>query len=298
MQHARYQDLGARLALRHLWTGLGIEVVSTRWSRARHPERSRGVTRYFAVELMRAGAFEKRQGRRSLLADPGVAVFYNPQEDYEIRHPIGHANAGTTLRLEASALEAIRVAGGGPRVTGDFRRASAASPASLLLAMHRLSARLAALDTRAAEPLAVEEDVLAVVAEAVGLDAEGHDQRPPPAAAERRARIVREFLNESFTRPIRLADVAAAAGCSVWHAARQFRQATGSTIHAYLLQIRLRHALEELRQHAEDLTRLALDLGFSSHSHFTAAFHAEFGLTPREARRALSVRARSAARRR
>jgi AraC-like DNA-binding protein len=32
------------------------------------------------------------------------------------------------------------------------------------------------------------------------------------------------------------------------------------------------------------LTRLALDLGYSSHSHFTASFRRAFGLTPSAAR--------------
>ena len=35
----------------------------------------------------------------------------------------------------------------------------------------------------------------------------------------------------------------------------------------------------------DDLTALALDLGFSSHSHFTAAFRRAFGRPPAEFRR-------------
>ena len=38
------------------------------------------------------------------------------------------------------------------------------------------------------------------------------------------------------------------------------------------------------------LTELALDLGFSSHSHLTAAFHREFGVPPSEARRRATAR--------
>jgi AraC-like DNA-binding protein len=36
---------------------------------------------------------------------------------------------------------------------------------------------------------------------------------------------------------------------------------------------------------AEDITGLALDLGFSSHSHFTDVFRREFGSTPSEIRK-------------
>ena len=51
-------------------------------------------------------------------------------------------------------------------------------------------------------------------------------------------------------------------------------------LHRYLTRLRLRAALERLAGGANDLTALALDLGFSSHSHFADAFRREFGRTP------------------
>ena len=50
-------------------------------------------------------------------------------------------------------------------------------------------------------------------------------------------------------------------------------------LHAYLTQLRLARALTEL-PHADDLTGLALELGFSSHSHFSARFRRAFGVSP------------------
>jgi AraC-like DNA-binding protein len=40
----------------------------------------------------------------------------------------------------------------------------------------------------------------------------------------------------------------------------------------------------------DDLTRLSLDLGFSSHSHFTAAFRQAYGRTPAEFQRSVHLR--------
>jgi AraC-like DNA-binding protein len=40
----------------------------------------------------------------------------------------------------------------------------------------------------------------------------------------------------------------------------------------------------ELLATQDDLARLALDLGFSSHSHFTTAFRRRYGDTPAQAR--------------
>ena len=87
-----------------------------------------------------------------------------------------------------------------------------------------------------------------------------------------------------------LARIAAALDCSVFHLCRSFRRATGLTLHDYRNQVRLRLALERLEQGERDLTRLGLDLGYSSHSHFTAAFRRSFGTPPSDARKLLIVR--------
>jgi AraC family transcriptional regulator len=42
----------------------------------------------------------------------------------------------------------------------------------------------------------------------------------------------------------------------------------------------LRAALERLAEPGVDLIDIALDLGFSSHSHFTECFRRNFGKTP------------------
>ena len=278
-------QLDRRLSLRPLWDGAGVELVATAWSRARHPERSEGRTTYAAVEIMRAGAFEKRGARGRVLADTLSVVFYDPGEVFEVRHPAGPANAGLTIRLSPEALEARAEAAG--RCAGPFRVPSAPSPPSLLLAAHRLVAQLSS--DAAPEPLSRDETVLELVEGALSLGSRNDRKDAPTEAASRRARRVQAFLNESYSEPLRLADVARAAGCSVWHVAKQFKQATGSSIHAALVRLRLRNALEALRQ-GEDLSRLALAAGFSSHSHFTAAFHAEFGVAPRAAREALGPR--------
>lgn len=57
-------------------------------------------------------------------------------------------------------------------------------------------------------------------------------------------------------------------------------------IHCYLNGLRLRAALELVVEGTGDLGELALELGFSSHSHFTAAFRKEFGMSPRAVRTA------------
>ena len=46
------------------------------------------------------------------------------------------------------------------------------------------------------------------------------------------------------------------------------------------MQLRLTAAARIILDGCDDLTALALDLGFSSHSHFTDAFRRRFGMAP------------------
>jgi AraC-like DNA-binding protein len=80
-----------------------------------------------------------------------------------------------------------------------------------------------------------------------------------------------------------LGEVAGRLHTSEFHLARLFRAHTGFTLHGYRNQLRLRLALERIPAE-DDLTALAHELGFSSHSHFTDAFRALFGAPPAEVR--------------
>ena len=58
-----------------------------------------------------------------------------------------------------------------------------------------------------------------------------------------------------------------------------FQQVEGLPLYRYQLRLRLARALDLLATY-DDLTALSLDLGFSSHSHFSAAFRAAYGRSP------------------
>jgi AraC family transcriptional regulator len=94
------------------------------------------------------------------------------------------------------------------------------------------------------------------------------------------------ILQERFREKLRLDDVARSLYVSTFHLCRLFKEETGLPIHQYLNRLRLREALKPVLAGHADLGALAQELGFSSHSHFTAAFRKEFGMSPREVRRA------------
>jgi AraC-like DNA-binding protein len=90
-------------------------------------------------------------------------------------------------------------------------------------------------------------------------------------------------LRRHVSERIRMPELGRALGTSPSYLAEVFREIVGIPLHRYQLDLRLMRA-RELLGTQDDLARLALDLGFSSHSHFTTAFRRRFGDTPAEAR--------------
>jgi len=133
--------------------------------------------------------------------------------------------------------------------------------------------------------LAVEEIVVDLLDEATAAlrDALRADvDAPPPVSAWARERVeaAQVILNRSPAAPPSLTELAAALDCSPFHLSRIFRAATGLGLRHYLRRLRCRLAADRLRRGADDLTDLALDLGFCDHSHFTNAFRREWGVPP------------------
>jgi AraC-like DNA-binding protein len=87
-------------------------------------------------------------------------------------------------------------------------------------------------------------------------------------------------LAARYAERLSVSEVAALVGLSPFHLARQFRRRTGTTMHRYRDDVRLRVALPLLAGHCDNLARLALDLGYSSHSHFATSFRRAFGVSP------------------
>jgi AraC-like DNA-binding protein len=95
---------------------------------------------------------------------------------------------------------------------------------------------------------------------------------------------VKLALTSDLARRWTLAEIAAEVGGSPVYLTQVFQQVEGLPLYRYQLRLRLARALD-LLEHYDDLTALSLDLGFSSHSHFSAAFREAYGRSPSEFRR-------------
>jgi AraC family transcriptional regulator len=126
------------------------------------------------------------------------------------------------------------------------------------------------------------------LANAVGtvFDHGRNGDRAPRPADERRISATLRFIESHYSEPMRLRQLAAAAGMSDFHFLRTFRQVTGLTPHQYLLRTRLREAALRLVTQPEKVLEIALSSGFDDLSNFNHAFRAEFGVNPRAYRRA------------
>ena len=100
---------------------------------------------------------------------------------------------------------------------------------------------------------------------------------------------VREFLDSSFRRTLSLAEVADVAGVHPVHLAQSFRRTFRRTIGQYVRHRRLEAACRDLEDRCRSISEIALAAGFADHAHFTRAFRARFGQSPRAYRASLMV---------
>jgi len=98
-------------------------------------------------------------------------------------------------------------------------------------------------------------------------------------------RRVREYVQVHLDESIDLSTLAAVAGLSMHHFAREFKQSAGVTPHYYLIQKRVERAQQMLAQTDLSLAEIAGAVGFSDQSHLTRHFRGLLGTTPREFRR-------------
>ncbi|MEO6324848.1 MAG: AraC family transcriptional regulator [Thermoanaerobaculia bacterium] len=135
-----------------------------------------------------------------------------------------------------------------------------------------------------ADDLHVEEEVVRLFAAVLrnGYLAAGREPRPISDRADHAAvRRAQSILAARFREPMSLMRLASETGLSMFRLAHVFRQQTLSSLHAWRVKLRLSAAVDALSEsRGIDLTELALELGFSSHSHFTASFRKAFGVPP------------------
>jgi AraC family transcriptional regulator len=213
-----------------------------------------------SVVLLRRGSFVREQRGAQLVADANQLLFFHPEHPYRIAHLRAGGDDCTIFTLPLALAE--------KRLELFARGSCPATPR--LAQLHR-----AVLRHANGTALAREEAIAALLDEAL---------RGPTKVKGRQDRDVVEAAKEALQRRpdgrVSLHELARATGVSPFQLSRTFSRATGVPLRRYALRLRLREAAFRLDQGEADLTALAHDLGFFDHSHFTNAFHSEWGVPP------------------
>jgi AraC-like DNA-binding protein len=247
------------------------------------------------IVLMRRGAFCQHYGRRSVMADVNQAVYFSKGVAYRVSHPADCGDRGVVFAPSPNTLsDMLRELdpASDDRPEQPFPFAAGPCDAGVFWRHYELARRL---QSESADPIWAEVTSLQLITDLLEAAFAQHGMPRKPRRKDTvsdhidRVEAAKSYLATCLGERLTLDDVAGAAGASPFHLARIFQQRTGMPVHRYLVCLRLRAALEQLAEGADDLTALAFELGFASHSHFSAAFRREFGHTPSEVRRA-SVR--------
>jgi AraC-like DNA-binding protein/ligand-binding sensor protein len=100
----------------------------------------------------------------------------------------------------------------------------------------------------------------------------------------------REYIDRHKTEELSLADVAKAAGASVFHFCKVFHKATGLKFTDYVARVRLEDARNRLLNPNLRISEIAYDVGFQSLTQFNRTFKRVFGQSPSEFRARVSSR--------
>ena len=98
--------------------------------------------------------------------------------------------------------------------------------------------------------------------------------------AQERVEQVIFLLKQNLAEPPSLEELGKKIGCSHFYLSRIFSAQTGQTITQHLRQLRMEQAAELLKSREYNVTEVALEVGYSSLSHFSAAFQETFGCCP------------------
>jgi len=246
---------------------------SEEWSRTTH------------VVFPYRGVYVYHVGPHDAVAEANQVVLFNAMETYRVSHPVEGGDACLSITVGPELLGELaprhQLREGDPPA---FRRLHLRIDprAQVLVALLRHG-----LTRRAAEPLEAETLAFTLMRRALGQRT-SHVTR----GSFGRQKLVdrtKLVLTSDVARRWTLAEIAAEVGVSPVYLTQVFTQVEAVPLYRYHLRLRLARALDLLGQYG-NLTALSIDLGFSSHSHFTAAFRHAYGRTPAEFQQSAHLR--------
>lgn len=225
------------------------------------------------------GVYLRHVGGEQAVADANHVLFFNEAQGYQVSHPVTGGDASLVLSVDEPTLrelapKALVCESATLAFNQQHLRIDARAQALVMLLKHSLL-------HGSIEPLEAEGLSLTLVSRALGP----RTSRVPGATWSRRRLVdrVKVLLAGDLSRRWTLREIAAEMKGSPVYLTQVFQQVEGLPLYRYHLRLRLARALDLIAAR-DDLSGLAQDVGFSSHSHFSAAFKQLYGVTPAEFR--------------
>jgi AraC family transcriptional regulator len=237
-----------------------------------------------AVVLPVGGVFSKHDAPgRHVIGTPSHAVFVAADTPYRIGFPGGIGDRAIVLRF-GDALAPEQLDRGGQESLAPH----GLLPAHAMMLRNLLWTRLKKTE---ADRFEIETLGLDLLDLSLGSMRAGNGSLRSSATARRTRAVarVKEAVAVAPADKWTIEKLAKLANLSPFHLCHVFRQFAGTSIYDYVLHERLAYTLNAVLDGGDDLTAIALDAGFASHSHFTARFRRFFGCTPAALRRMASA---------
>lgn len=226
------------------------------------------------------GSYVRHVGERQAIADANHVLFFNAAEGYRISHPVAGGDGSLTLIISEQLmreLSPVSLLQQGSKLTFLPQQIRIGPEAQALVARLRHG-----LQQNILQRLEVETLALTLVGRTLG--SRSTRQASATSGQWRLADRAKLVLASDLTRRWSLMEVASELQVSPVYLTQVFQQVEGTPLYRYQLQLRVARALLLLPRN-DDLTSLSLELGFSSHSHFTAAFRRLHKCSPSQFRR-------------
>jgi AraC-like DNA-binding protein len=241
---------------------------------------------YVSIALVMAGAFTYRSSTGSGDLCSGSFLLGSPRARFSCSHEHGAGDRCIAFQFSPERYEELLAVLGAARAGRTFPRVTlpVATDGAVLFA--KTEGLASGHSNASAHELAL--DIVCWVNGAVG--GRVREETPSPAQAQAMLAVARA-IDENVCGEHSVTALASRAAMSVFHFIRCFKRVIGTTPHMYVRIARLRHAARLLRDPGLSISSVAFEVGFQDLSVFNHAFRQIFGLTPRQLRASMGIRA-------
>lgn len=216
------------------------------------------------------GSFTESFSRSAFHCIPRTIILKPPGEPHRNRYGDQGAHC-LVIEIKKNLL------GASPDLSRLFGSVSHLECSSTTVASHQMLRELRIMDTASA--LSIEGFAFELMGEMLR-----QKQRPSGPIEPASLHAASEFLHDNLSKPIRLRDVAEAAGVHPAHLAKLFRKFHRCSVGQYLRLLRLRWALHAISATQGPIAQIALAAGFCDQAHFSNVCKRFTGISPTKVR--------------